>query len=173
MRRVPDLGEVLGESLEALAGLVGEQGTIRLQRSQAGVPIGLQADGDRAVERIHGVVALSGQIGLEVQLPQAFLACGGGLRGVRADFFLHGERDRNVVVADRGDDRAQRLADPGAARRQSLGSAEVVVEYLRSFGLFGLWQLWQSSGPGGRVQFMIAEKSSDVYKRLRSDKTCG
>ncbi len=36
------------------------------------------------------------------------------------------------------------------------------VEYLRSFGLFGLWQLWQSSGPGGRVHFMIAEKSSDV-----------
>ena len=39
---------------------------------------------------------------------------------------------------------------------------EVTVEYLRSFGLFGLWQLWQSSGPGGRVHFMIAEKSSDV-----------
>ena len=36
------------------------------------------------------------------------------------------------------------------------------LEYLRSFGLFGLWQLWQSSGPGGRVHFMIAEKSSDV-----------
>ena len=36
------------------------------------------------------------------------------------------------------------------------------VEYLRSFVLFGLWQLWQSSGPGGRVHFMIAEKSSDV-----------
>ena len=36
------------------------------------------------------------------------------------------------------------------------------MEYLRSFGLFGLWQLWQSSGPGGRVHFMIAEKSSDV-----------
>ena len=36
------------------------------------------------------------------------------------------------------------------------------VEYLRSFGLFGLWQLWQSSGPEGRVHFMIAEKSSDV-----------
>ena len=30
------------------------------------------------------------------------------------------------------------------------------LEYLRSFGLFGLWQLWQSSGPGGRVHFMIA-----------------
>ena len=36
------------------------------------------------------------------------------------------------------------------------------MEYLRSFGLFGLWQLWQSSGPGGRAHFMIAEKSSDV-----------
>ncbi len=41
------------------------------------------------------------------------------------------------------------------------------MEYLRSFGLFGLWQLWQSSGPGGRVHFMIAEKSSHVkVKRL-------
>ena len=36
------------------------------------------------------------------------------------------------------------------------------MEYLRSFGLFRLWQLWQSSGPGGRVHFMIAEKSSHV-----------
>ncbi len=39
---------------------------------------------------------------------------------------------------------------------------QFILEYLRSFGLFGLWQLWQSSGPGGRVHFMIAEKSSDV-----------
>ena len=45
-----------------------------------------------------------------------------------------------------------------------LGQRPVVrkLEYLRSFGLFELWQLWQSSGPGGRVHFMIAEKSSDV-----------
>ena len=42
------------------------------------------------------------------------------------------------------------------------GSNSGSLEYLRSFGLFGLWQLWQSSGPGGRVHFMIAEKSSDV-----------
>ncbi len=27
---------------------------------------------------------------------------------------------------------------------------DVVLEYLRSFGLFWLWQVWQSSGPGGR-----------------------
>ena len=49
------------------------------------------------------------------------------------------------------------------------------LEYLRSFGLFGLWQLWQSSGPGGRVHFMIAEKSSDVkvqrVSRLAESKT--
>ena len=28
----------------------------------------------------------------------------------------------------------------------------LILEYLRSFGLFGLWQLWQSSGPGGRCR---------------------
>ncbi len=48
----------------------------------------------------------------------------------------------------------------GLTRR--LAACFVDLEYLRSFGLFGLWQLWQSSGPGGRVHFMIAEKSSDV-----------
>ena len=52
---------------------------------------------------------------------------------------------------------------------------EPCLEYLRSFGLFGLWQLWQSSGPGGRVHFMIAEKSSDVkvqrVSRLAESKT--
>ena len=57
--------------------------------------------------------------------------------------------------------------NPGRAlirgRPMRLGQCDDrAVECLRSFGLFGLWQLWQSSGPGGRVHFMIAEKSSDV-----------
>ena len=50
----------------------------------------------------------------------------------------------------------------GLARNSRLLGQIRRLEYLRSFGLFGLWQLWQSSGPGGRVHFMIAEKSSDV-----------
>ena len=61
-----------------------------------------------------------------------------------------------------------------AARDRWIGW-DPALEYLRSFGLFGLWQLWQSSGPGGRVHFMIAEKSSDVkvqrVSRLAESKT--
>ena len=58
-----------------------------------------------------------------------------------------------------GRNRAGRARVP---RYTTEGPPRPDLEYLRSFGLFGLWQLWQSSGPGGRVHFMIAEKSSDV-----------
>ena len=72
--------------------------------------------------------------------------------------------DIHVLGAAPGVGAALGLADalPVGGAIASPAEALRVVEYLRSFGLFGLWQLWQSSGPGGRVHFMIAEKSSDV-----------
>ena len=59
-------------------------------------------------------------------------------------------------------DRADPATQGARAAEAAVLATRRIVEYLRSFGLFGLWQLWQSSGPGGRVHFMIAEKSSDV-----------
>ena len=46
----------------------------------------------------------------------------------------------------------------------------IAVETARITTIFKqLCNLWQSSGPGGRVHFMIAEKSSDVkVKRSNS-----
>ena len=65
-----------------------------------------------------------------------------------------------VTDDERANDRAAEAGEAPLGRAQDPRAAG--LECLRSFGLFGLWQLWQSSGPGGRVHFMIAEKSSDV-----------
>ena len=93
----------------------------------------------------------------------ALMSCGvrDGQQGVDFVFFEVANGWRGSLFPwDSGD-----LAAPfdlfGAAGGDIAGECPG-LEYLRSFGLFGLWQLWQSSGPGGRVHFMIAEKSSDV-----------